>query len=785
MRAIHRKLLRDLAGLRAQVATTAILVICGVSLLLASWSAYRSLKASRDDYYRDYAFADLFSEMKRAPLDIARKIERIPGVLRAEPRIVIDGLIDLEEREPAVGRFVSVPWDGQPALNKIYLRQGRLPSMQRSIEVVIHEGFAKANGINIGDRLKVLVQGKKESITVVGIGLSPEYVYALSPAAPLPDDRHFGVIWMPSKPLERLARLSDAFNSISVAADKTKLNPITREIDEILKPYGSVGAYTRDTQPSSQFVNDEILQQKASAMLTPSIFLGVAAFLIQIIVSRLLSMQRSQIATLKAIGYTNAEVSFHYLTLVVLIMIIGTIPGIGLGALLGKLIAKGYEDFFRFPKLDFSLNLSAALAGLAAGILPGIAGAFAGIRSTFKLPPAEAMRPPAPPAFHEGLIERLGFQKKIGVRQRIVFRNLLFRPVRLGLSILGMSLAIAVVVASMAWKDIIRFLLDTQFQRIQREDISLSLVHPVKLGGLQEILGLAGVLEAEGYRVVPVRIRYLNHKRELPLTGWPRNARMRQRLGTNLKVIPLPSEGLLLSRFFEKSWGVARGDLVKLEVLEGRRQSITIPVSGFTDDLVGIAANMNIQAVWRLMGEEPSYNLALLRVDPRKSATLYVKLKELPEVATANFKSSLYRGFQESMGKMIRWTTGILIAFALAIAIGVIYNSIRVSFSERAWEMASLRVLGFKMSETFSILLTETGLQVVLCLAPGCVLGFGLTHLILKGVNTETFGFPVIIGRASYTIAILTIVGAFILSAAVMLRTFKKQSLAEALKARD
>ncbi len=785
MRVLHRKLIRDFFSLRAQVLTTSILVICGVSLLIAAWSAYQSLQSSRDSYYRDYHFADVFSELKRAPLDVARKIRRIPGVTEVDARIVIDGLVDLGEREPAVGRFISVPSGEQPALNRIYLREGVMPSATKQIEVVVHEGFAKANGIQIGTQLKVLVQGKKESVTVVGIGLSPEYVYALSPAAPLPDDRHFGVIWMPSQPLERLARMSDSFNSVSATADVTELGQIKTMMDEILKPYGSRGAYGRETQPSSQFVNDEIRQQKGTAIITPLIFLGVAAFLIQIIASRLISMQRSQIAALKALGYSNREVSVHYLQLVICMMMTGTIPGVVLGGVLGKWIAKSYENFFRFPELDFSLNLTSIFIGLIAGILPGLIGAWTSIRSAFKMPPAEAMRPPAPPAFHEGLMERFGVQKRLSPRQRIVFRNITFRPVRLGMTMMGMSMAIAVVVASMAWNDIVRFLLDTQFQRVQREDLSVTLVSPIRGGGLRELANLTGVLDAEGYRVVPIRIRFQNHKRELPLTGWPQDSRMRQRLGMDLKVIPQPGEGLLLSRFFEKSWGLTRGQSVEIEPLEGNPRSIIVPVVGFSDDLVGIAASMNLQSLWSLLREESSYNLVTLKIDPRKAASLYVQLKELPSVATVNFKSSLYRGFQESMGKMIRVTTGILILFALAIAFGVIYNSIRVSFSERAWEMASLRVLGFSKGETFRMLLSEVGLQVALSIFPGCLLGLGLTHFVLKGVNTETFGFPIVVERSSYAMAILAVLGALTVSVVMVQRMIKSQSLVEALKARD
>jgi putative ABC transport system permease protein len=260
---------------------------------------------------------------------------------------------------------------------------------------------------------------------------------------------------------------------------------------------------------------------------------------------------------------------------------------------------------------------------------------------------------------------------------------------------------------------------------------------------------------------------------------------MRQRLDVRLNVLPPPEGGLHLSRFFQKSWGIERGDAVDVEFLEGRPRAIAVPVAGFTDDLVGIAASVSLPSLWGLLEEEPSFNFAALKIDPAKASALYVKLKELPMIATVNFKASLYRGFQSSMGTMIRVTTGILIAFSLAIALGVVYNSIRVSFSERAWEMASLRVLGFSESETFRMLLAEIAVEVALSIVPGCLIGLGLTHFVLKGVNTETFGFPIVVNRASYATAISAVFAALVLSAAMVRRMIGKQNLAEALKARE
>lgn len=778
---------RDFWRLKAQTLTTAILIICGVALLVSQWSAYRSLQTARDNYYRDYAFADLFADFKRAPSETLKSILKIPGVQTVVPRISTDGLVSIPEKaEPALGRFISVPSGAQPPLNLLHLRLGRLPVDSSEAEVVVHEGFALANRLRPGDKIGIVVHGQSERARIVGIGISPEFVYALSPSAPLPDDHRFGVFWMTERTLQRLMHLNGGFNSLVARVESlASMNKIKAAVDEVLKPYGSLGAYGRDRQISNIFVEDEISQQRSSVVVVPTIFLAVAAFLINIIASRLIALHRSQIAALKALGYTRWEVSAHYLKLIMLMSLVGTLPGLAVGGLLGQWMSSNYEAYFRFPELHFSISPASALIGLVAGILPGLIGATAGILSAFRMAPAEAMRPLIPPPFQATLIEKLNLQRLLSPVGRMVFRNLLQRPLRLILVTLSLSAALAIVVSAGSWADMIDFLLKTQFQRLQREDISVSLLRPRPLSAVQELSRLPGVISVEAYRSVPVRISYLNHKRELQVTGWPDKSEMRELLDRELKPIQIAPSGIMLSRFFEKNWEMKPGDKIRIEPLEGEGQTLTVEVVGFTDELIGISANMKIQELWKIMGEEPVYNVMAIKADPLRITELYISLQNSPEVGAVNLKEALYKGFSDTFGQMIRTTTNVLMIASLLIAFGIIYNSARVSFSERAWELASLRVLGFKRSEVSRVLLLEIGVQVALSLLPGCLLGLGLTHLSMNLIHTETFAFPVIVENQTYARGLLAILLGFAASVTVVYRMTGKLNPAEALKARE
>lgn len=788
IKALEKKMWRDLWSLKSQVLTVAVLIICGISLLVSEWSAYRSLQNARDHYYKHYCFADIFADFQTASIEPIRRIESLPGIETVVARITATGLVNLNGREePSVGEFIAIPSAQQPRLNKIFLRYGRLPKDSNELEIVVHEGYASANHLKPGDQINIVLKGKSEFARIVGIGLSPEYVYAINSSTPLPDDLHFGIFWMTEKSMQRMLNFNGSFNNIivTIKPGSTSMPEIQANIDLILKPYGSLGAYNRDRQISNMFVEDEISQQKISSIFIPAIFLAIASFIVNIIVSRLVSRHRMQIAALKALGYTRSEISIHYLKLVFYMALTGTIPGILLGALLGRWMSALYESYFRFPSLHFSISKSAAFIGLIAGILPGLAGAASSIRNVFAMAPAEAMRPVSPPAFHATLIDVLQLQRFIRPTGLMIFRNFLNRPLRLLSIILSLSAALAIVITAGSWSDMIAYLLKTQFNRAQKEDISVTLARPHPSNMIQELRHLPGVIFAEGYRELPIRMQFQHHKREISLIGWPEKREMRALLNKDLTPISMPASGILLSKFFQKSWGIKAGDNVLITALEGSSKFIEMPVAGFTDELFGIGAHINLPNLWAFMNEAPGYNIVTIKADMTKIKELYIALKGRPEVISIQIKNTLYKGFNESFGKVINSMTAILSIAALLIAVGIIYNSIRVSFSERSWELASLRVLGLQRIEVSTILLFEVGIQVLISLMPGCFLGRWLTELSMKLIHTETLAFPVVIEVSTYARGILVVLLAFALSSLIVYKMSGQLNPAEALKARE
>lgn len=790
MTGLHRKLLRDFKTMVGQIFTLAILVICGVSVLVSSWSSYESLQKSKEAYYRQYHFADVFAEVVRAPESLVTNILRLNGVEKVESRIVKDGLVDIRgQAEPALGRFIS--WRGpHQELNNIYLRQGRMPEASSVMEILVHESFAVAHNLKIGEHLRILLAGQLRTVVISGVGISPEYVYALSPVAPLPDDKHFGVFWMRQEDLESLTGMHGAFNSlqikVSAAGEQVAtLEEIKRQLDRILRPFGNIQSYDRSRQLSNMFVEDEIRQQRVMAIVMPSIFMSVAMFILNIVFSRLITLQRGQIATLKSLGYSSGKLVFHYFQLVTLILLTGIGPAIAVGSGIGQWYASLYKDFFRFPTIDFTLSENAIALGILAGLIPGWLGAASSLWGVFFLSPAEALRPPNPPQFQKGLFEKFGCTRHMSVFSKMVFRSLLFRPIRLILNVLGIAAALAILINGSFWTDVIDFMIHRQFYEMRREDLSIRLLHPKKIGVISDVKSIQGVLMVEGERNIPVQIRYRNFKKDITLLGWSGHLQLDRVMDQSGRVVQPIEGGVLLSRYFETQFHLQVGDELTIKAQEGEQREFQVPVMGFVDDLIGQQAYATKEDLHRWLKEEPVVDTLLVKIDKQFAENIYVSLKEMPEVASVNIRQLLLRSFTKTVAEMIVTFTLILYLFAIAIASAVMYNSARVGFSERAWEMASLRILGYDTKTAFDLLFLDIGSQLLLALIPGLLIGYYLSMLSTHFIHNDTFKFPLVVNPATYGAGVLVLIATFLASGVFLFRKVKKLDFSEALKARD
>ncbi|HEX6185093.1 MAG TPA: FtsX-like permease family protein [Pyrinomonadaceae bacterium] len=787
MTVLDLKLFRDLLRMRGQVVAVALVVACGVAAFVAMRGTYGSLLATQAGYYDEFDFADVFAHLKRAPESLASRIREIPGVGTAETRVVAEVTLDVPGvAEPASGRLVSIPAARAPRLNGLHIQSGRLPEPGRPNEAVVSGAFSRANRLLPGDTLDAVVNGRWQRLEIVGVALSPEFVYEIRGGEMFPDARRFGVIWMGRDALGPAFDMDGAFNDLSV-----RLGPggdereVINRLDSLLDRYGCTGAYGRADQPSHHFISNEIAELRVTGTFIPAVFLAVTAFLIHMVLSRLVATEREQIGLLKAFGYTNRAVGLYYLKLALASVVGGMALGVVVGWWFGYGVTALYAEFFRFPVLryetDWRVVLAAALISFAAATL----GALSAVRRAVRLPPAEAMRPEQPARFRPLLIERAGLQKLLPVTARMIVRNLERYPLKALMGALGISLSVALLVVGFYFFDAVERVVAVQFNFVFREDATVTFNEPRPERARFELERLPGVLRAETFRAVPVRLRSGHRVRRTALMGVEPGGELFRLVDKDFNVHPIPSDGLVLTTELAKVLGVAPGDGVTVEVLEGERPVREVSVAATVEELIGLSAYMDERALNRLMREGGTISGARLLVDARESPRLYSQLKRTPAVSGVIVPEAVLRNFNDTIARTVGTSTTVMVLFACVIVVGVVYNGARIALGERGRELASLRVLGFTQREVGVMLLGEQAFLTAAAVPLGYAAGLGLILLITRAVDSELMRLPLVVSGRTFALAAVVTSGAALFSGLLVGWRLRRLDLVAVLKSRE
>jgi putative ABC transport system permease protein len=788
MRALQRKLLRDLWRMRGQVVTITLILASGVAAYVCLSGAHRALARSRDAYYARYGFPDVFVHLEHAPDAVAERLRELPGVASVQTRLVepvsfrFPGVL-----RPPGGRAISLDPTDRAAVGGLVLRRGHGLEVGRDDEILVLETFAQARGLDPGDGVTLVVGGHELELRVAGLVLSPEWIFPVE--AGMASTADHGVIWMTRDALAGASGKRGAFNDVTVRLVPGADRRTTIEaIDRVLARWGGSGAYGRDRQTSDRVVAGEIQQLEVLATQVPAVFLLVAMFLLNVVLSRIVHLQRETLAVLRALGYTRAALARHVLGFASVIMVGGLAIGLGLGQWLAAAIVGLYGGFFRFPVLEASLDRGLVLMSVAVCVFAAGGGAMVAAWRAIRLAPADAMRPPAPARYRHGLLSRIGLARLAGPMGRMIVRDIERRPLVTGLSVVGVAFAAAIVVLGRFSVDSMDYLMDVVFARTMREDVSVSLVRPVPVSELAWFRQLPGVIAVEPMRTVPVRVRYRARLYDTAIQSWSRAGVMHQVLDGAGRPVTLPDDGAMMTALLAEKLGVAAGDTLVLERLDGDHASVRVPVARLIDDRLGMNIYMDLPELARVLGEEPQLGgvfLGIARGDPEARDRLMRALADVPAVISVTEPRSFRETYEAQSGKiMLTWTL-IVVLFGSVIAVGVVFNTARVALSERSRDLATLRVLGFTRREVATVLLGQLAVQVILALPIGMVCGYLLALVLMGSVDPEQFRFPVIVSPATYAFASLVVLGSAIATAVVVRRKLDRIDIVSALKARD
>lgn len=787
MKAINKKLWRELWAMRSQALAIALVITGGVSIFVMSLSTLDSLYETRERYYRDYHFAHVFASLKRAPLSLIKRIEAIPGVDKVETRVVAYVNIDVPGfDDPVSGHLVSLPDKGVGLLNQVYLRSGRLPGSKHSGEILISDSFANAHKLKEGSQIRAIINGRSKTLSVVGQALSPEHIYQIAPGAMFPDYLRYGVFWMPQTVLASAFDMKGAFNDVALTLiNGTDSQFVIDQLDELLKPYGGIGSYARKDQLSNRFLSEELRQQKTMATLFPTIFFGVAAFLLNVVISRLISLEREQIASLKAFGYSNFEVGFQYIKLVLMIVALGVVGGIAVGIWMGKGMSNLYMEFYSFPFMHYILKPHVILGAAAICAVVAVLGTLYAVYGAAKLPPAQAMRPEQPKTFRATLIERWGLQRWLTQPTRMIFRHIERRPFKSLLTTLGISMACGIMMIGGFQKGAIDYMVEVQYGLSQRADMIVNYTEATSLRSIYSLQGLQGVELAEGFRYAPVSLRFEHRHYRTSIQGIEPKGHLMRLLDTDLNVINLPARGVILTDYLAELLHVQAGDMLTVEVLEGHRPIVQVPVVGTAKEYVGVNAYMQRTALNSLLKEGSTISGAFINVDEKYQKQVYRELKEMPRIAGIIEHKTAIDAFYDTLAETILTFTFITTLLGASIAFGVVYNSMRIALSERNRELASLRVLGFQKEEVAYILFGEMALLTLLAIPLGMFIGYGLCLYLASQFDTDLYRIPLVLGLKVYAFAALVVIVSSLISALMIWRNVTQLDMVAVLKNKE
>ncbi len=787
MSPLDRKLLRDLWRIKGQAAAIGAVIAVGVLLLVMMTGLVTSLDETRRAYYERYRLADIFAPVTRAPERLIADLAEIPGVASAEGRVTGAALIDLDGLDlPLRAQTISLPDFGDPRLNDIYLTDGRRIDSDRTNEILLLQSFARAHGLEPGAMLSATLNGARRTFRIVGLAQSPEFLYTTATGELVPGDSRFGVSWVRRAALAAACDVEAAFYEalLTIGRNADEAAVLDR-VDRLLDRYGGTGAYGRADHTSDRFVSEEIAGLHATSKSVPPIFLAVAAFLLYIVIGRMVQSEREQIGLVKAFGYSNLEVGAHYFKLVIVIAAGGGIAGCLLGVAAGRGMITLYTAYFKFPFLLFQVDPGSFVTGFLVSVLAASAGGLMVLHRVFRLTPADAMRPPAPADYSR--TGSIGHSIMVFLDQpsRMVLRRLTRQPGRMAGAVIGIAAGMALSVAMISILAGFDRTIALTFGVIDRSNATVTFTQAVSAKTIFELRRIPGVIEVEPVRVVPAILRNGLHTYRTAINGLVATPRLNRAVDSEVRTIEMRSDGIILARGLADLLHIEPGDSLTVEVREGRQPVLRIPVTGIAESLLGSPAYMEMTALNRVLREPYRVSGAFLRVDSTSADAIYRSLKEMPTVAGVSLKNDTRVAFQKMMDNGAGAMRYVMLAIAAIITFGIVYNAARIAYAERARDLASLRVIGFTKAEVAFVLLGELALVTLVALPLGSVLGYHLTFIVAEGYSSDLYQIPVVFTPESYGLAALAVIGAAIVSGWLVKWTMDQADLVSALKTRE
>ncbi|MCH7727858.1 MAG: ABC transporter permease, partial [Planctomycetes bacterium] len=751
MKTLDRKLCREVYRSKWLLLTIASIVAIGVMCFVAMQSAYRNLQQAQHRYYRQCRMADFWIDLKKVPLSELEAVRQIPGVIEAQPRIQFSAVVDLDGvSEPLNGLVLSLPDHHRSTINGVVLRKGDYFSGHRDNQVIVNDAFARKHNLRPGQWIHLLLNNRRQELFIVGTAISSEFTYLLGPGSIVPDPERFGVFYIKQTFAEDVFDFQGAANQIvgrvSPEIDEN-MEEIFQHIEIRLEAYGVINTTPLQRQASNQFLSAEIEGLGAFATVVPTIFLIVAALVLNVLITRLARQQRVVVGTLKAMGYTNGQVFAHFLKFGLSVGIVGGI----LGSLLGYLTSTGmtvvYRRFFEFPELKSGFYWHIHAIGISVSLFCALAGSVSGARGVIRLRPAEAMRPEPPPRGGAILLERITWLwSRLTSSWRMALRTIFRHRFRTGAGIFAAMMGAALLITGFMLTEAQSYFLEFQFQRVMRSDIDLAFKDERGRDALDEVRRLPGVERAEPVFDVGGTFVHGRFRRKGAVTGLIPNSTLTVPRSANSERIAIPQSGVVMSRELARILHVTPGDHVILQTVNGDRRPLRLLVRRIADSYMGLTVYADIHYLSHAVGESFAMNGAQLLTNGNAEdlRNLHHRLKQTPGIQSINSRQKMIENIYKALLESQYIFIGFLVGFAGAIFFGSIVNASIVNLAERQREVATFRALGYGSWRIGGIFLRESLLVNTVGTILGVPVGYGLMVLTARSYDNDLIRLPIV-----------------------------------------
>lgn len=742
---LFMKMFRDMKLHKTQFASIFLMAFLGVFIYAGIGAEWRGLKKNVTDYYKDTNFADVWLLGPSFSEEDEEKLETLDGVRETERKLVLD----------AVGKFhnnpkISMHIIRENQISKLYLVNGEDFSTDKD-GIWIADRFAKAQGLNVGDKMSVTYDGIAIEKKILGTVYSPEYVFLADGGGMSPDFSAYGYAYLSYKYFPVPDKL--IYNELMLTTDTENQSSLEKNIHSALKGNYSV-FLTRENESSYAMFKDEIDQHKAMGSIFPVAFLAIALLTLLTTMTRIVNHQRIQIGTLKAIGFKRKKILYHYMSYGFWLSLSGSVLGAAVGPLtLPKLFYPSMSGFYTLPKWNSHIDLSFYIMAVVTTFLCTFVTYFA-CRNVLKDTPSKTLRPRAPKNVKHGILEKTALWEKSGFNFQWNFRDIMRNRVRSSMAVIGVLGCTALLVCAFGMYDDMNDLKDWQYKDINQFKSELIID---KTANKEQIQNAIQSTNGQAIMEVPIEIK-ANDKRKTGIIKTTDHVTLIKNTDKDGNNINLPDDGVSITYKMANLLGVKKGDEITWHIFEDKRWVTTKVAEVYREP-----SSQGI-TITRETLEKLGYTFSPTSI--LTSSTIKDTPAGISTITDTQKLSDDWDNLTLAMMTMVY----VLIASAAILAVVVLYNLGLLSFTEMERELATLKVIGLKSKKLRHLLLSQNLLLSII----GFILGVPTGKwLIVYMTSTMGDSFDMIT-RIHLSNILLSLVITFALSILVNLMFSRK-----------